>query len=180
MIKMVPYRPAGPASVNRYLLPNERHVITVRRHPSVLLIPAAEAVGGLAVALIVNSALINDFAATVAVWTGAAFLAYQMFSSTASWYVHFLVVTSHRVLNVYGLTRQTVETTPLANVRNIVLDRSFAGRMLGYGTFYLPSGNRKQVLMDYVPYPEQLYLKVCGMLFDSDESEGVSEEDSAD
>jgi hypothetical protein len=51
--------------------------------------------------------------------------------------------------------------------------------MLGYGTFYLPSGNRKHVLMDYVPYPEQLYLEISGLVFGSDEHDSKGDSDPA-
>lgn len=172
--------PTGPASVNNYLLPNEQQVITMRRHPTLLFIPAAEGVGGLAVAFIVNGALITDLTARVAVWAGAAFLIYQMLSSVANWFAHFFVVTSHRVLVVRGLGRRTVEMTPLTNLTDMTFGRSLGGRMLGYGTFYLPSGNRKQVLVDYVPYPEQVYLEISGMLFGSDDEESIVGPDPAE
>jgi hypothetical protein len=156
-----------PASVNRYLLPNEKQVITVRRRPAALLLPAAEGVGGLAVALIINSALVNDLAVRVAVWAGAAFL--------ANWSIEFFVVTSRRVLILYGFRHRTVETTPLTSMKDVTFDRSILGHMLGYGTFYLSSGNRKQVLMDYVPYPEQLYLEIMGLIYGTGEDEGGQE-----
>ena len=168
-----------PPTVDRFLLPNEQQVITVRRHLAVLLIPAAEGFGGLAVALIVNGALINDFAVKFAVWAGAAFLIYQMLSSMANWWTLFFVVTSFRVLVVRGLGPRTVEMTSLRNLTDMTFGRSAPGRLLGYGTFYLPSGNRKQVLMNYVRYPEQLHLEISGMLFGGDESEGASDQDLA-
>jgi hypothetical protein len=39
--------------------------------------------------------------------------------------------------------------------------------MLGYGTFILESAGQDQALstVDYIPYPEQLYLEVCSLIF---------------
>jgi hypothetical protein len=47
------------------------------------------------------------------------------------------------------------------------------GRILGYGKFILESAGQDQALtnVDYLPYPEQLYLEVCGLIFkDKEES----------
>ena len=41
-----------PADVDKYLLPHEQEVITVRKHPAVLLAPLAWAVLGLIVAAV--------------------------------------------------------------------------------------------------------------------------------
>jgi len=45
--------------------------------------------------------------------------------------------------------------------------QSFLGRILGYGTFILESAGQDQALsnVDFIPYPEQLYLEVCELLF---------------
>ena len=41
----------APATVNRYLLPDERQVITVRKHPAVLIRPIISLILGLALAV---------------------------------------------------------------------------------------------------------------------------------
>jgi hypothetical protein len=45
--------------------------------------------------------------------------------------------------------------------------RTTMGRLLGYGQFILESAGQDQALriVDYLPYPEQLYLEVCGLIF---------------
>ena len=40
-MKLVASSNAAPASVNRYLLPHEQDVVTIRRHPAVLIGPVA-------------------------------------------------------------------------------------------------------------------------------------------
>jgi hypothetical protein len=56
---------------------------------------------------------------------------------------------------------------PLAKVTDMSFKRTIAGRMLGYGEFILESAGQDQALtnVDYLPYPEQLYLEVCEMIF---------------
>ena len=45
--------------------------------------------------------------------------------------------------------------------------RSATGRLLGFGEFIVESAGQEQALSNvkYLPYPEQLYLEVCGLLF---------------
>jgi hypothetical protein len=55
----------------------------------------------------------------------------------------------------------------------MTFQRSGIGRILGYGKFILESAGQDQALtdVDYLPYPEQLYLEVCGLIFkDKEES----------
>jgi hypothetical protein len=43
--------------------------------------------------------------------------------------------------------------------------RSALGRLLGYGEFIVESAGEEQALrtIDFLPYPDQLYLEVCGL-----------------
>jgi hypothetical protein len=56
---------------------------------------------------------------------------------------------------------------PLAKVTDMSFQRSISGRMLGYGEFVLESAGQDQAfrVVNYLPYPEQLYLEVCSMIF---------------
>jgi Bacterial PH domain len=56
---------------------------------------------------------------------------------------------------------------PLAKVTDMSFQRSAMGRIFGYGEFILESAGQDQALnkIDYLPYPEQLYLEVCGLIF---------------
>jgi hypothetical protein len=46
-------------------------------------------------------------------------------------------------------------------------ERSAIARVLGYGTFIVESAGQDQALsrIDHLPYPEQLYIEVCGLIF---------------
>jgi hypothetical protein len=56
---------------------------------------------------------------------------------------------------------------PLAKVTDMSFQRSAMGQLLGYGEFIVESAGQDQALrnVDYLPYPEQLYLEVCGLIF---------------
>ena len=56
-MRLVPNTDTVPASVNRYLLPHERQVITVHQHPAVLIMPIFWVLIGLALAGWLSNAL---------------------------------------------------------------------------------------------------------------------------
>src|SRR5215472_5388599 len=66
-----------PADVDKYLLPHEQEVITVRKHPAVLLAPIAWAVLGLVAAAVLSDTLFRHSSTlTWVVWAawGVIFL----------------------------------------------------------------------------------------------------------
>jgi membrane protein YdbS with pleckstrin-like domain len=173
----------GPAAVNRYLLPNEQQVITVRRHPAVLIGPSALALAGLLAAGILTATVLHGNGALVtAVWIAWIVLFARMIWKAINWAVDFFVVTSHRILLTSGVLTRKVAMMPLTKVTDMSFQRSFAGRLLGFGEFIVESAGQDQALrnIDHIPYPEQLYLEVCGMLFGGDDQASQNETDPAD
>jgi len=163
-----------PADVDRYLLPHEQEVITVRKHPAVLLAPIAWAVIGLIVAALLSDTLLrHDSALTWIVWAiwGLVFLRFLW--AAINWAVDYFVVTSHRFIQTSGLLSRKVAMMPLVKVTDMTFERSFLGRLLGYGTFILESAGQDQALsrVDHIPYPEQLYLEVCALIFPQKDSD---------
>lgn len=164
-----------PADVDRYLLPHEQEVITVRKHPAVLLAPIAWAAIGLILAAVLSDTLLrHDSGLTWIVWAiwGLVFLRFLW--AALNWAVDYFVVTSHRFILTSGLFSRKVAMMPLAKVTDMTFQRSFLGRMLGYGTFILESAGQDQALstVDHIPYPEQLYLEVCSLLFKPSKEDG--------
>jgi uncharacterized membrane protein YdbT with pleckstrin-like domain len=157
-----------PADVDRYLLPHEQEVITVRKHPAVLLAPVAWAVIGLILAAVLSDTVLrHDSGLTWIVWAiwGLVFLNFLW--AAINWAVDYFVVTSHRFIETTGLFSRKVAMMPLAKVTDMTFQRSVLGRILGYGTFILESAGQDQALstVDHIPYPEQLYLEVCSLIF---------------
>jgi hypothetical protein len=174
---------AGPAAVNRYLLPNEQQVITVRRHPAVLIGPSVQALAGLLVAAVLTATVLHGNQVLVyVVWIGWLVLFGRMIWKAINWAVTFFVVTSHRILLASGVLTRKVAMMPLTKVTDMSFQRSFSGRLLGFGEFIVESAGQDQALrnVDHIPYPEQLYLEICGMLFGTDDQETQSESESAD
>lgn len=155
---------SAPASVNKYLLPHENQVITVRRHPAVLMVPVGLVLGGLIVAGVLSNTVT---AAITWVWWGWLILLAWFVWRVAEWSVDYFVITNQRMLLTTGLITRKVAMMPLAKVTDMSFKRTIAGRMLGYGEFILESAGQDQALtnVDYLPYPEQLYLEVCEMIF---------------
>lgn len=155
---------SAPASVNKYLLPHENQVITVRRHPAVLMVPVALVLGGLIIAGVLSNTVTS---AITWVWWGWLILLAWFVWRVAEWSVDYFVITNQRMLLTTGLITRKVAMMPLAKVTDMSFKRTIAGRMLGYGEFILESAGQDQALtnVDYLPYPEQLYLEVCEMIF---------------
>ncbi|MET9343470.1 MULTISPECIES: PH domain-containing protein [Nonomuraea] len=170
-MRLVTHGDSAPSSVNRYLLPHEHQVIMVRRHPAVLLRPVAEVFGGLIIAGLLSKFFGDQGGGTalVVVWWLWLLLLIRFVWKVAEWSVDYFVVTSKRMLLTTGLITRKVAMMPLQKVTDMSFQRSLLGRMLGYGEFILESAGQDQALstVEYIPYPETLYLEVCQMLFPS-------------
>jgi membrane protein YdbS with pleckstrin-like domain len=156
------------ASVDKYLLPREVRVATVRRHPAVLLASSAQAIGGLLIAAVLSTTFLrNETVFAGIVWALWAVLLVRLIWKTVNWAVDYFVITSERILLTSGIFTRSVAMMPLSKVTDMSFHRSFAGRMLGYGDFVVESAGQDQALrrIDHIPYPEQLYLVICGRIF---------------
>ena len=173
-MRLVPNTDTVPASVNKYLLPHERQVITVHQHPAILIRPIFEVLIGLAIAGWLTVAIAkNNGVAVLVIWIlwGVVFL--RLVIKVIEWGETYFVVTSQRFILATGLVTRQVKMMPLAKVTDMTFERSATGRILGYGEFILESAGQNQALerIKHLPYPEQLYLEVCGLIF-KDTGEG--------
>jgi membrane protein YdbS with pleckstrin-like domain len=157
-----------PVAINKYLLPREVQVATVRQHPAVLISPSAQALGGLLLAGIVTATLVHGLLAKI-IWAAWLVLFLRLVWKTINWSVDYFVVTSERMLLTTGVLTRKVNMMPLTKVTDMSFKRTFPGRLLGYGEFIVESAGQDQALrnVEFIPYPEQLYLLICGMLFPS-------------
>jgi membrane protein YdbS with pleckstrin-like domain len=165
-IRVVPNETV-PAAVYRVLLPHERRVITVRFHPAVLIRPVAEALGGLALAGLLSTIAKLSGTILLVIWLAWLILVIRLLIRIYAWLEDYFVVTSARLLLAEGIFKKTVNMMPLGKVTDMRFERSPMGRILGYGTFIVESAGQEQALhtIDHLPYPEQLYLEVCGLIF---------------
>ena len=171
-----------PADVDKYLLPREVRVATVRRHPAVLLFPSAQAVAGLLAAFILSATLLRGHTVLVwIVWGLWGLLMLRLIWQVVNWAVDYFVITSERILLTSGIFTRSVAMMPLSKVTDMSFHRTFIGRLLGYGEFVVESAGQDQALrsIDHIPYPEQLYRVVCGRIFkDAAEEEEEFDEES--
>jgi uncharacterized membrane protein YdbT with pleckstrin-like domain len=166
-IRIVPNETV-PAAVYKVLLPYERTAVTVRFHPAVLIRPVAEVLGGLALAGLLSATIAqHNGTAMLVIWLLWAVLVVRLLYNILKYLDEYFVVTSQRLLLATGLITKTVNMMPLSKVTDMRFERSAAGRLFGYGKFIVESAGQDQALhtVDHLPYPEQLYLEVCGLIF---------------
>jgi uncharacterized membrane protein YdbT with pleckstrin-like domain len=173
-MRLAPNTDTVPAKINRYLLPHERQVIAVHQHPAVLIRPIFEVLVGLAIAGWLTDAVAHgNSIALLVIWIIWLVLLLRLMVKVFEWTENYFVVTSQRMLLSTGLVTRKVNMMPLTKVTDMSFQRSTLGRILGYGEFILESAGQDQALrnVDHLPYPEQLYLEVCGLIFkDKEES----------
>lgn len=158
----------GPAAVSKYLLPREVQVATVRQHPAVLLPSGGQALAGLLLAGLLSLTVFRHNHLLLAiVWIAWAVLLLRLIWKAINWAVDYFVITSQRLMLTTGLLTRKVAMMPMSKVTDMSFRRSFGGRLLGYGELIVESAGQNQALdrVPYIPYPEQLYLLVCGILF---------------
>jgi membrane protein YdbS with pleckstrin-like domain len=167
-MRLIAPRNSGPAAVNKYLLPHEHQVITVRKHPAVLIGPIAIALAGLLIALVLGTTVLrNSHSAILVLALAVVGLLLFLGFKTWEWSEDYFVVTSDRMLQASGVFTRKIAMMPLVKVTDMSFQRSTLGRLLGFGEFILESAGQDQALrnIDHVPYPEQLYLEICALIF---------------
>jgi uncharacterized membrane protein YdbT with pleckstrin-like domain len=166
-MRLAPNTDTVPATVNRYLLPHERQVISVHQHPAVLIRPIFEVLAGLALAGWVSTLTHGNSTALLVIWVLWAIVLLRLLWKVLDWSLNYFVITSQRLLLAQGFLIRKVNMMPLAKVTDMSFQRSALGQLLGYGEFIVESAGQDQALrnVDHLPYPEQLYLEVCGLIF---------------
>lgn len=156
-----------PSSVRQYLLPHEKSVIVVRKHPGIL-IGHCILLGCATVVAILLTVITNDGAYVLGVSWGAFFVIflYWIFGML-EWYYTYFVVTHIRLLFVSEFVRRKAITISIREIHDLELRRSWLGHLVGYGTFTAwPSIPGYRIpKINYMPYPDQLFLEVSGVLF---------------
>ncbi len=158
---------SSPWSADRYLLPHEHQLITVRRHPAILLGPSVVVLAALAVVVALTSGWKFSGYVLLIIWLAWGLLLLRLIWRVANWRVDYYVVTAERMLVIRGFLAQDVTMVPMARMTDMSYQRSLMGRVLGYGSFIVEFAGRDQEMrqIDFLPYPEQLYLEVAAIIF---------------
>ena len=173
-MRLAPNTDTVPVSVSRYLLPRERQVISVHQHPAVLIWPIFWVLVGLAIAGWLSSSVANgNNTALLVIWLLWGVLLLRLGWKVLQWIFYYFAITSQRLLLTQGFPYRKVNMMPLAKVTDMSFNRSPMGQILGYGEFVVESAGQDQALrnVDFLPYPEQLYLEVCGLIFKEETEE---------
>ena len=164
--------PSGPpVSAMRYLLPVEGLVIALRQHPAKLLPDVAMAVGGLLAAIAVSVISHAPQGAYLAVWLLELFLVLRAVWHAANWAVQYLVVTQKRLILTSGVLGRKVTALPLTALQNLAFSRSAGGRLFGYGAFTFEADGQAWAVIDYIPYPDHIYLEIYQLLYPEEAGE---------
>jgi len=157
------------------LLPHERSCITVRIHPATLAGPLILVSGGLVAA----GELTRRSVRPKIVWRAYLCVLLYFLQRVAARQATYFTVTDNRMILVSGFVVRKVAMMPLTRVTDMSFRRSALGRLLGYGEFIIESAGQKQALrtINFLPYPEQLYLEVCGLVFPGAVAETQQDED---
>ena len=149
-----------PASVDRYLLPDEHQLICIREHPAVLLKSIILAIVGLLVAVLLTSVAPISSTGLYIIWLAWGVLLLWMVLKTYEWFIKYLVVTSGRIFIVTGLVNRKLSAMLLSDVTDLNLRRSLLGRLFGYGELVMEHDLPDQSLrvVRFVSYPAEVYL----------------------
>jgi uncharacterized membrane protein YdbT with pleckstrin-like domain len=172
-MRMGPNTDRVPASVNRYLLPHERQVVSVHQHPAVLSGRSFLVLVGFMIAVWLSiSVASGNGTALLIIWLLWGLLLVRLAVKIVDWSLNYFVVTSQRLLLAQGFIVRKVNMMPLAKVTDMSFQRTVVGQILGYGEFIVESAGQDQALRNirFLPHPEQLYLEVCGLIFKETEA----------
>jgi hypothetical protein len=162
-VRIAPNADGRPARINRFLLPHEREVISVRQHPARIIPSLVRATGGLLAAIVINPVVKGSGALEVVIWLLVTILIAQLALTVFDWLSRYLVVTSSRLFIICGFLAPNITwSAPLERIQDIRLTRSGGDRLYGSGTLVMDS---EHLAIDYVPYPEQVYVEILGLLF---------------
>lgn len=156
-----------PQTVEQYLLPHEKQVISIHRHPAVLavhcgILAVACAAAGLLTIMTNSSGLVLGIA-----WGACFIILLWLAIRVDAWSRSYFVATGSRIIFITGLMARKVITVPMIEIDDFMYSRPWWGRILGYGTFDADqaTGDYKIPKMNFMPYPEKIYLEICGLLF---------------
>jgi uncharacterized membrane protein YdbT with pleckstrin-like domain len=142
----------------RYLIADEQPVLETRRHFTVLLGPASQALLAVWVASLLSAIVGRSAFSTILWWLTVPFLV-RLVWKMVDWAVDRIVVTDRRIFEVSGIFVRKVAMMPLKRITDLTYEQSLLGRMLGYGEVILESAGQDQALsrLTHLPEPDSFY-----------------------
>src|SRR5438309_257527 len=163
---MPPERVWSRKDIDRYLGPGERVIYLTRRHPVVLLFPAALWFMALILGFGAGLSYRPDGRAELSYLGAAIILSGSVFlvCKICQWWQTRYVLTSDRILVVQGTLSRRVNGLLLRSVLDTTYDRTLAGRLFGYGDLELnlcgQLGSRR---LTWVPRADTIYILILSL-----------------
>lgn len=157
----------APRDIDEYVLPTERRVIRFRRHWFVVVNEVVQAAVLVIVLMIAAAVLPEGPVLSNMLWYGALLVLIKASYKISEWWVEKVVMTDKRVMLAEGVFTQKVGMMPLGKVTDLTFERTFMGRILGYGTLVIESAGQIQALsrIDYMPDPDEFYEAISELVF---------------
>ena len=149
-------------------------MVTLHRHPVVLVAPIWLLLTGLAVAGWLSSSVAhgNNTGLDI-IWILWGLLLAWLGWKILEWSISYDVITTQRVLVIRGVLRRRFVMIPLADVTDIRIRLRTLGRFLGYGEVIIESAGQRRIAQNFVPYPEQVFLELSDLI--TPNQEGTSD-----
>jgi membrane protein YdbS with pleckstrin-like domain len=151
-----------------YLLPSERRVIRVRRHWSVVIWDAFQAIALLAVVILLSRVLPAGAVVLQSIlWYVGLVIVLRFAFAIYEWWDEQLVVTDKRFVLLTGVFTTRVAMMPVGKVTDLTYERSAGGRLFGYGTVVVESAGQIQAFnrIERLPQPERIYDAISELVF---------------
>jgi uncharacterized membrane protein YdbT with pleckstrin-like domain len=153
----------------RYLASEERIVIDVRRHWTVMLDAFLQLIGVILAASLLGTIaspgsgddVLDTFLSVVTI-----FFVFRFLYKILEWYMNRVVVTNQRFIEARGILTREVASMPLTKVTDLKYVRSLAGRIFNYGELVLESAGQQQAIssVDHIANPDDFYRDVTSLL----------------
>jgi membrane protein YdbS with pleckstrin-like domain len=154
---------------SRYLAADERIILEVRRHMSLLF-----GSGTLALLAILGAGAIGWFTGPsvgsdrvdLVLGVIALVVAARFGWRVWQWHADRIVVTDQRIFEVSGVLTRKVASMPLTRVTDMTYQRSLLGRVLGYGDLIVESAGQDQALsrIEHLPRPDDFYRTITSLV----------------
>jgi hypothetical protein len=147
-----------PASVNRYLPGPEHLRLLIRQHPVVLAPTSASAAGVLLATVVATRTSRGDRPLILLLWIIWAFFLLRLAAIILNWSLQYIAITDEDFMMTGGLLNRTVTVISLDDAGGLTFRRSGLGSLTGYGAFRIGFDEAGPLSINYVPYPDQIYL----------------------
>jgi len=160
-----------PRMGTQVLLPYERRAIVMHHHPAVLLRPVTYTLVALIIAGALTTVLRDAEIVDAVLWMAWLLTLGYLLLRVLNWSHNRLVVTENRMIYVCGFLTRTVMMTALTKGTDLHVKRTLLGKLLGYGTIRLDSESEYHQLRNvpYLPYPEQVFIRISALIFETDD-----------